>query len=79
MQIGSYKIGRYHSIIKKTYTDGSIDYETSFSCRSDLAESVTALRRCIGDKVGTDNPKTLAKVEVISGKENIIKELEESI
>lgn len=78
MEVGKYQIGRYHGIIKKTYEDGSVDYETSFSSRADLAESYHCLRMCIGKMVGlaTENPKVLTAVERIIGKENIIKELE---
>ena len=43
MKVGAFQIGRYHAIIKKSYADGSADYETSFSDEADLMESV--LRR----------------------------------
>ena len=77
-EVGMMKVGKYHGIIKKTYEDGSIEYETSFSDSSDLAESYHCLRLCIGEMVGlaTDNPRVLTAVERIIGKENIIKELE---
>lgn len=77
MKVGNYQIGRYHAIIKKTYEDGSIDYETSFTDQADLMESVSAIRHCIGKLVGTatDNPKVLVDMAVIRGKENIEKEL----
>lgn len=77
MQIGKYKIGKYHVIIKKIYEDGSADYETNFVSEKDLQESVFAINRCIGKKVGlaTDNPKILANYEVIRGKESIRQEL----
>lgn len=77
MKVGNYQIGRYHAIIKKTYEDGSIDYETSFTDQADLMESVSAIRHCIGELVGTatSNPKVLVDMAVIRGKENIIKEL----
>lgn len=79
MKVGKYQIGRYHAIIKKVYEDGSVDYETSFTDRADLMESVYAIRSCIGDLVGTatDNPKVLKDMSVIRGKEEIIKELGE--
>ena len=79
MKVGNYQIGRYHAIIKKTYEDGSIDYETSFTDQSDLMESVYAIRRCIGKVVGlaTDSPKILTDMAVIRGKEEITKELED--
>lgn len=78
MKVGKYQIGRYHAIIKTTYEDGSIDYETSFSSNADLMESVRAIKQCIGKFVGiaTDNPQILKACIVIRGKENIIKELE---
>lgn len=28
MKVGKYQIGRYYGIIKKSYEDGSFDYET---------------------------------------------------
>ena len=79
MKVGNYQIGRYHGIIKKTYEDGSWDYETSFSDSSDIAESYYSICQCKGELVGiaTDHPKVLKSVELIRGKENIIKELEE--
>jgi antitoxin component YwqK of YwqJK toxin-antitoxin module len=78
MKVNKYKIGRYHAIIKKIYEDGSISYETQFSDSTDLSESVYAIRNCIGELVGiaTDNPRVLKDCIVITGKENIIKELE---
>lgn len=77
MKIGEYQIGRYHAIIKKTYEDGSVDYETRFSDEADLTESVVAIKECIGHLVGTatDNPRVLTDMVVIRGKEDIIKEL----
>lgn len=77
MKIGAYQIGRYHAIIKKSYEDGSHDYETSFSDQADLMESVYAIKSCIGTLVGTatDNPKVLVDMAVIRGKENIENEL----
>lgn len=78
MKVGAYQIGRYHAIIKKFYEDGSILYETSFSSESDLMKSVYAINRCIGRLTGiaTSDPKVLTGMEVIKGKEKIIKELE---
>lgn len=78
MQVGNYKIGRYHAIIKKSYADGSFDYETDFISADDIAKSYGAIQNCIGKTVGlaTDNPRVLAGVDIIRGKENIIKELE---
>ena len=75
--IGKYQIGRYHAIIKKFYEDGAFDYETSFSDQHDIEKSLYAINLCKGKLVGiaTDHPKILASVEVIRGKENIIKEL----
>lgn len=77
MKVGSYQIGRYYAIIKKTYEDDSIDYETSFTDYNDLMQSVFAIRRCIGKLVGTatNSPKVLVNMEVIRGKEDIEKEL----
>ena len=77
MQIGKYKIGRYHAIIKKIYEDGTVHYETSFSDEMDLFQSVYAIRSCIGKLIGiaTDNPRVLVGMEIIRGKENIAKEL----
>lgn len=77
MKVGNYKIGRYHSIIKKIYEDGSIGYETQFSDSADLSESFYAIRSCIGELVGTatDNPQVLKDCFIIRGKDNIIKEL----
>lgn len=78
VKIGKYKIGRYHAIIKKTYEDGTIDYETSFSDKNDLYKSVFAIESCIGKLIGiaTDNPKVLTDMTVIIGKEKIINELD---
>ena len=78
MKVGKFQIGRYHAIIRKSYADGSVDYETSFSDHADLMESVCCLRLCIGKMVGiaTDTPKVLTGVQVIRGKENIVRELE---
>ena len=78
MKVGKFQIGRYHAIIRKSYADGSVDYETSFSDHADLMESVYYLRLCIGKMVGiaTDTPKVLTGVQVIRGKENIVRELE---
>ena len=41
-------------------------------------ESVYCLRLCIGKMVGlaTDTPKVLTGVQVVRGKENIVRELE---
>ena len=79
MKVGEYQTGRYHAIIKKEYADGSVDYETSFSDRADLIESVHALQWLRGQLIGigTDDPKVLTKVSVIRGKDEIIKELSE--
>ena len=78
MKVGKFQIGRYHAIIRKSYADGSVDYETSFSDHAHLTESVYCLRLCIGKMVGiaTDTPKVLTGVQVIRGKENIVRELE---
>jgi len=80
MKVGNYQIGRYHGIIKKTYTDGSVIYETSFTDATDLAASEYAIIKNIGKLTGTatDSPKVLADVSVIRGKDNIIKELVKS-
>lgn len=40
---GKYQISKYHAIIKKTYEDGNVAYETSFTDQHDFAESVVAL------------------------------------
>jgi hypothetical protein len=79
MKVGKYQIGRYHAIIKKTYEDGSFDYETSFKDDSDVYESYYCLCLCKGNLIGTatDNPRVLKSVEVIRGKNEIIKELED--
>lgn len=78
MKVGAFQIGRYHAIIKKSYADGSADYETSFSDEADLMESVYCIKLCVGKMVGfaTDTPKVLTDVQVIRGKENIVRELE---
>lgn len=78
MQIGKYRIGRYHAIIKKFYEDGSTDYEVYFASQEDLQYSISAIERCIGKLVGfaTDNPRVLINYEVIRGKEAIRRELE---
>ena len=62
MKVGEFQIGRYHAIIRKSYADGSVDYETSFSDHADLMESVYCLRLCIGKMVGlaTDTPKAVS-------------------
>ena len=77
MKIGKFQIGKYHAIIEKTYGDGSVGYETSFSDENDLAESVSAIIALIGKTTGlaTSNPRVLVGMNVIRGKENIIKEL----
>lgn len=77
MQVGEYKIGRYHAIIKKLYEDGSIEYETRFNDEADLQESLFAMERCKGKLVGiaTDSPKILKDYEAIRGKDAIIAEL----
>lgn len=77
MNVGKYKIGRYHAIIKKEYEDGSFDYETNFISHDDLMESVIAMECCKGKLVGiaTDNPKVLKDFSVIRGKNEISKEL----
>ena len=77
MKVGNYQIGRYYAIIKKTYEDGSVDYETSFTDYNDLMQSVSAIRHCMGTLVGTatNNPMVLVDMEVVRGKENIEKEL----
>ena len=31
MKVGKFQIGRYHAIIRKSYADGSVDYETSLT------------------------------------------------
>ena len=74
MKVGNYQIGRYNAIIKKTYED-----ETSFSDKADISESYYCICQCKGKLVGTatDNPRVLKGVEIIRGKENIIKELTE--
>ena len=78
MKVGEFQIGRYHAIIRKNYADGSVDYETSFSDQADLMESVYCLMLCIGKMVGlaADTPKVLTGVQVVRGKENIVRELE---
>lgn len=77
MKIGKYEIGAYPAIIKKTYADGSVGYETSFEDHRDLYESMRAIHGCIGKKVGigTNDPKVLTGMIVIHGEENIIREL----
>lgn len=77
MQVGNYKIGRYHAILKKYYADGTHDYETDFYSAEDIANSYGAIVHYIGQKIGlaTDNPRVLTGVDVIRGKENIIAEL----
>lgn len=77
VKVGKYQIGRYHAIIKKEYGDGSVEYETSFSDRKDLVESVHALQYLTGEEIGLLDPKVLTKVSVIRGREEIIKELSE--
>lgn len=80
MMIGAYKIGRYHAIIKNTYEDGTYSYETSFSSKKDIEKSYFCILACVGKTVGiaTENPKVLKKTELITGKENIIKELKKA-
>ena len=77
MKVGKYQIGRFHAIIRKEYADGSVDYETSFTDIEDFNESYYCILKCIGKEVGiaTDNPKVLTYACVISGKEEIEKEL----
>ena len=79
MKVGAFQIGRYHAIIKKSYADGSADYETSFSDEADLMESVYCIKLCVGKMVGlaTDTPeKSLPMCRLSGGKENIVRELE---
>lgn len=79
MKVGNYQIGRYHAIIKKTYEDGTFDYETSFTDKEDIDYSFFCIMRCIGELVGTatPNPRVLKGAVIIRGKEEIIKELQE--
>lgn len=78
MKVGAFQIGRYHAIIKRSYADGSVDYETSFSDEADLMESVYCIKLCIRKMVGlaTDTTKVLTDVLAIRGKEDIVRELE---
>ena len=39
-EVGKFQIGRYHAIIRKSYADGSVDYETSFSDHADLSSQI---------------------------------------
>lgn len=77
MQIGKYKIGRYHAIIKEIYEDGSKSYETIFSSKEDLKQSEIALYECIGKTVGiaTEHPRILKDIQIITGKDKIVREL----
>ena len=77
MKVGKYQIGRYHAIIKNIYEDGSVYYETSFSSKEDLTESVLAIKACIGKVlgIGGDNPKRLIGMRVIRGEDAIREEL----
>lgn len=77
MKVGEFQIGRYHAIIRKSYEDGSVDYETSFpTCRFNgkCVLSEVVYREMVG--LATDTPKVLTGVQVIRGKENIVRELE---
>lgn len=77
MTIGTYKI-KYPAILKKEYKDGSIEYETAFNDDTDVIMSLYALKKCIGEVIGTatNNPRILTAVSRIDGKEAIIRELE---
>lgn len=77
MKVGKYQIGRYYGIIKKSYEDGSFDYETRFSDKNDLMQSAYAIASCVGSVVGTatSNPQKLVEYDIIRGKHNIIEEL----
>lgn len=48
MQVGHYRIGSFPGIIKKTYEDGSIDYETNFSSKKDFLMSYGTYLECLG-------------------------------
>lgn len=77
MKIGKYTLGRYHAIIEKRMEDGSFQYETNFSSKADLEESVKAILHlvCGGEKVGlcTDKPMRIMKMRVYRGKEAVEK------
>ena len=70
MKVGAFQIGRYHAIIKKSYADGSADYETSFSDEADLMESVYCIKLCVGKMVGlaTDTPESPCRCAGYPGK-----------
>lgn len=69
MQIGKYKLGRYHGIIEKKWNDNTYSYETDFSSENDLMKSVYAIEQCVGKICGvaTDNPKILSDFKVYRG------------
>ena len=71
MQIGKYKLGRYHAIIEKQMEDNTFEYETDFSSQKDLQESVSAIMYCIKNQVvcgmATDNPMKILRMKVYTG------------
>lgn len=75
MQIGKYKIGRYHAIIEKKWEDNTSTFETEFSSEKDLMESVYAIGRCKGKLCGvaTDKPMILIDYKVYRGKDAVEK------
>ena len=77
MEIGGYKVGQYHAIIRKEFADGSVHYETSFRGAEDLKESFYAIHQCVGGEVWIRHGETkiLTKVRIIQGKEAIEQEL----
>ena len=77
MKIGKYKLGRYHAIIEKKMEDGSYQYETDFSSKADLKESVRAIQYLIGTGekvcVFTKKPMRILGIKIYRGKEAIEK------
>ncbi|RFZ75568.1 hypothetical protein DS742_28310 [Lacrimispora amygdalina] len=75
MQIGNYKLGRYHAIIEKTWEDATCTYETDFISKADLQESISAIRYCLinGIKCGMDNHMKMIGMKVYKGKEAVEK------
>jgi len=75
MQIGKYKLGRYHAIIEKKWEDDTYTYETDFISKKDLLESIYAIGYCIRNKIpcGMDNPMKIIDINVYRGKEAVEK------
>lgn len=67
MKVGEFQIGRYHAIIRKSYADGSVDYETSFSDHADLMETPDVRKNVRGMNAPITNNATIIPTGFSSG------------